>query len=260
MKNRGVQAIICGVVAIGAAILLACGGTGGGRDTGGSRDARNGAEVSDNPAAPQWPYQFVDSKTEQSGYRNVMDLYAYAGVLDLSILKAFCADRKRSSRAPAFYYVVVFDDPKHAKFPSSPFTAAYGLEEDALRHIRAMYAYNKLNGHSQLTYYAPNAWDGKATVVAIGDDIVTEHPPVDGQSRARDEVSPERSNEAEGTQGSSEFRDWTDATGEFRIRAKFISFANGTVRLEKSDGNIVAVPMERLCDDDQTFIKRKFYK
>ena len=109
-----------------------------------------------------FPYQFVTTKTETQGNRDVMDLYAFSDTFDVSNLKAFCKHQKQQSRAKVFYYVVIFDDPANATFPQSPFTAEYGIEEKSLRHIRAIYAYNRVNGFSEMRYYKTNAWDGTA--------------------------------------------------------------------------------------------------
>lgn len=104
----------------------------------------------------KWPYQFVESKTEQTGHRNVMDLYAFSGDFDPTELKAFCRERKEKSPAKHFYYVVIFDKASNAKFPTTPFTAKYGTDDEVAKHIRAIYVYNQLNGFSELSYHAQN--------------------------------------------------------------------------------------------------------
>ena len=117
------------------------------------------------PEPPAWPYQFVATKTEEIGLRNIMDLYAFDGNLDPAELKAFCQDRKQQSKAKAFYLVAIFDDKANAKFPSNRFTAEYGVDPDAGKHVRAVYCYNKLNGYSELRYYAKNSWESVATII-----------------------------------------------------------------------------------------------
>lgn len=104
----------------------------------------------------KWPYQFVQSKTEQTGHMNVMDLYAFSGNFDLEELKAFCRERKKQSPAKAFYFIAIFDSATEARFPSSPFTAHYDLDDDIAKHIRAIYTFNKLNGFSELQYHEKN--------------------------------------------------------------------------------------------------------
>ena len=51
------------------------------------------------------------------------------------------------------------------------------------------------------------------------------------------------------------FRTWTDASGDYRTEAALAGVENGQVRLERADGSIVTVPMERLSDSDQQYVK-----
>lgn len=118
-------------------------------------------------AEKKWPYLFVETKTEQSGHRNVMDIYAFDGDIDPTDLKAFCQERKEKSPAKVFYYVVIFDKASNAKFPSTPFTAGYGDDEGAMKHIRAIYCYNKLNGFSEVRYHSQNIWEHIPTLEKI---------------------------------------------------------------------------------------------
>jgi len=84
-----------------------------------------------------------------------------------SDLLEFCQSCRLQSNADMFYYAVIFDDSSNAGFPSDPFTAEFGLEESKLRHIRAIYVYNRVNGFSELRYYDTNAWEGRATRIRI---------------------------------------------------------------------------------------------
>lgn len=110
-----------------------------------------------------YPYEFIDSKTETAGSNtNKMDLYAFSGEIELTNLKQFLREKKQSFKNGTFYYVVIFDKSENATFPQDPFTAAYGLEEEPQKHIRAFYTYNKLNGYSKLDYYEGNKWESLA--------------------------------------------------------------------------------------------------
>ncbi len=113
-----------------------------------------------------WPYKFVASKTESSGHRNVMDIFAFAGELDVENMKGFCRARHRKSIAQAFYYVVVFDDAINAGFPSVPFTA-WGADKALALHVRAVCEFNRLNGYSKLTYYENNSWESSGSSVDL---------------------------------------------------------------------------------------------
>lgn len=50
-------------------------------------------------------------------------------------------------------------------------------------------------------------------------------------------------------------RIWTSSNGRYTIDAKFISFAVGSVTLEKSDGKRIFVRLDRLSKKDQDFIR-----
>ncbi|MBU4272981.1 MAG: trypsin-like peptidase domain-containing protein [Planctomycetes bacterium] len=52
----------------------------------------------------------------------------------------------------------------------------------------------------------------------------------------------------------SEMRVWTDSTGKFRIKAKCIGVEDGKVKLEKSDGSVLRVPLEKLSEADKRFL------
>src|SRR5262245_18221268 len=132
-------------------------------------EKKGAAEPGGGPAAggKGWPYRFVQSSTEPFGHQNVMDLYAHAGPLDPDQLKAFCRERKAKSPAEVFYFAVVFDDAKNARFPTTPVTALFGGDEAALKHVRAVYAFNKANGLSELTWYERNAWDSPPMVEKV---------------------------------------------------------------------------------------------
>lgn len=52
-----------------------------------------------------------------------------------------------------------------------------------------------------------------------------------------------------------EARTWQDASGQFKVEATLKSMASGKVKLIKADGTEISVPVERLSDDDQAYIK-----
>lgn len=55
----------------------------------------------------------------------------------------------------------------------------------------------------------------------------------------------------------AKWRTWTSAGGGFRVEAKFVKSANGTVTLEKKDGRSITVRTDQLTPDDQDFIKNR---
>lgn len=50
-------------------------------------------------------------------------------------------------------------------------------------------------------------------------------------------------------------REWTDATGKFRILATFVSIVGGDVNLRKPSDEIITVPLDRLSDLDQKYVE-----
>lgn len=52
----------------------------------------------------------------------------------------------------------------------------------------------------------------------------------------------------------SDVRTWTDATGKFTIEAKLIGVENGKAKLEKPDGKILQIELEKLSKSDQAFV------
>ena len=114
-----------------------------------------------------YPYEFVNSKTEKTGNNiNKMDLYAIKDIVQIDTLKMFCQKQKRDWKNGAFYFVVFFDDKSNAVFPNNPLTALHN-EEKALRHIKAVYTYNRINGYSKLNIYKRNAWESVAQEIDI---------------------------------------------------------------------------------------------
>ncbi|MBW3600098.1 MAG: hypothetical protein KY475_22850, partial [Planctomycetes bacterium] len=52
-------------------------------------------------------------------------------------------------------------------------------------------------------------------------------------------------------------RTWTDSTGRHRTQATLLDLAGGAVRLEKSGGDVVSVPLERLSRSDQQYVREQ---
>jgi hypothetical protein len=50
-------------------------------------------------------------------------------------------------------------------------------------------------------------------------------------------------------------REWTDASKKFKVEGDFVAVRAGKVILEKADGSIIGVPLEKLCQADQDFAK-----
>ena len=53
---------------------------------------------------------------------------------------------------------------------------------------------------------------------------------------------------------AADAREWSDATGKYRVDATFVGFKEGNVRLKKQSGELVSVPLAKLRQDDQKFV------
>lgn len=53
------------------------------------------------------------------------------------------------------------------------------------------------------------------------------------------------------------FRTWSDATGTYQTEAAMIKFADGKVHLKKKDGRIIAVPVSKLSEADQRYVREE---
>ena len=55
--------------------------------------------------------------------------------------------------------------------------------------------------------------------------------------------------------GNAFARKWTDATGKHSIEADFVEFKDGKVRLRQADSSILVIPIEKLGEADQRFVR-----
>jgi len=51
--------------------------------------------------------------------------------------------------------------------------------------------------------------------------------------------------------GASVAREWKDITGQFSVEAEFVEFDGDNVKLRRSDGSVIAVPINKLSERDQ---------
>lgn len=56
---------------------------------------------------------------------------------------------------------------------------------------------------------------------------------------------------------NSEWRTWRDATGTFEVEARFVSYQDEKVMLQRKDGRKITLPCEKLSDEDQAFVKKQ---
>ncbi len=60
-----------------------------------------------------------------------------------------------------------------------------------------------------------------------------------------------------GSRDVKPLRMWTDASGQYHVEARLVSFQDGTVRLQKANGGYVRIAYDQLCDGDQSFVLRQ---
>ncbi len=53
------------------------------------------------------------------------------------------------------------------------------------------------------------------------------------------------------------FRTWTDRTGKFGTKARLVGVKEGRVALEKPDGKTIVLPLDRLSETDQAYVRTR---
>ncbi len=61
---------------------------------------------------------------------------------------------------------------------------------------------------------------------------------------------------AAGSVGTENVRTWTDKTGQFKVEATFLGVEGTTVRLQRSDGRSMSIPLDRLSAQDQAHVRQ----
>jgi thiol-disulfide isomerase/thioredoxin len=65
-----------------------------------------------------------------------------------------------------------------------------------------------------------------------------------------------KKNAAEPEANAPQFREWTDASGKHHQTAKFLGIVGKSVTLERKDGHTVNVPLSKLGDADQEYVRQ----
>jgi hypothetical protein len=76
-------------------------------------------------------------------------------------------------------------------------------------------------------------------------------PPVEPVEEASPSEPPSASEPGRRT---FELREWVDNSGSFRVTARLVQFAQGNVRLEKENGDVIEVPLARLSENDRNYV------
>lgn len=124
------------------------------------REASSGTAIASDPDVSLKSLSFLQQKIEKDT-ENKMELYAVKGDFNKDDFRRLCKAKKAAFSSPTFLYIVVFDNPRNASFPNNPFTALYGMDENKMKHVLAVFEYNKRNGYCVMTTYSPNMWNGR---------------------------------------------------------------------------------------------------
>ncbi len=82
---------------------------------------------------------------------------------------------------------------------------------------------------------------------------ILEPPATPAKAPEKAPKPPEKDNPF-GSNNGNTLRMWTDASGKYQIEARFVSFQDGTVRLQKANGRYIRIVYDLLCAVDQTFV------
>jgi hypothetical protein len=135
---------------------------------------------------------------------------------------------------------------------------------DAAKFVLLQLPASGFGGNGMLRIKIPRAmWDGNVITPAKAAQNKNEprkKAAEEDERRAADAVDPslrEPNPIKNQATEQSRWHTWTSADGKFTVEAKFVKSTAGVVHLEKQDSTTIKVPMEKLSDDDQHFIKNK---
>lgn len=77
------------------------------------------------------------------------------------------------------------------------------------------------------------------------------------ERKAEERAEAKKKREEAAKARAAKARDWTDASGKFHVVATFRGLSNKNVKLETDDGRVLTVPLEKLSDDDQEYVRRR---
>lgn len=104
--------------------------------------------------------------------------------------------------------------------------------------------------------------NGKKAAAEALTRVASRFPGTPAAALAQEKISqldsPAAASSASATSAAPKYRTWTDSTGTYQIEAELIEATGATVKLKlKKDGKIVDVPIEKLSQKDQEFLKQQ---
>lgn len=114
-------------------------------------------------------FNYLKSKKigRTDGASDYIHLYECGDNPDILNLIDFCKEDKKQKENQFFFVLAFFDSAENSGFPTDPISAGYGDDVNLLRHIKALYTYNQVNGYSKLAYYDDNAYESTPQEVVI---------------------------------------------------------------------------------------------
>jgi hypothetical protein len=92
-----------------------------------------------------------------------------------------------------------------------------------------------------------------------GDETAAKPKKVSDRTKAEEQAALKEKRELAAKAQERKARTWTDASGKFQVTAKFRGMVNKIVKLEREDGSVISLPLEKLSDDDQECIRLRDY-
>jgi len=140
---------------------------------------------------------------------------------------------------------VLLEDPNRPRDPKAA-PAVRTLDAEARKRVEEVEAqdaeYNKDARRPKRTYFRKTDWSEPSNIVTIPQ-------PNGGTEPIRN------------TTERDMFRTWTDSSGKYTVVAQFMGVAFDNVKLKKKDGGEITLPLEKLSEVDQAFIReRKWLK
>ncbi len=101
-------------------------------------------------------------------------------------------------------------------------------------------------------------WDEAGSFIPVKTTTSTTSPRTQEQANGKDSTTSPESEKVAPEKKDEVLREWSDSTGSYKVKAYFISFTNGLVKLRRADdGRFVDVPLERLSDIDKKWLQSR---
>ncbi len=112
-------------------------------------------------------FKYVDIKRRKglvTGEDNLIILYTCGANPNIDSLKLVCSYIKGMHTNEQQIQAVFFDSAKFAKFPKNEIVADYSQDDDeeALKHLKAIYGFSKFYNFNRLNYFEKNGWEQRS--------------------------------------------------------------------------------------------------